>query len=291
MFRGTSHTVLFYTADALGFVLPTKLFWPLSKYFLAVPVSGGNLTERGSYLGLPLALLMIEFAIHRWRQPAGRFLAVMALISLAFALGPFLTVASVGTIPDPIVAFTYTLPLIQKSLPIRYALFLELTGSIMAAIWLAKNIKGRAGKVALGLALVVMLIPNLKPGLFFTPVDIPPFFSTTLYQRYIKPGDNLLILPLGDYRVDLLWQQQTTFDFSLAQGYGAITPHPDDILPIIPLFSTRTAVPDIKQPADAAIANADQYYMEQYLATEHITGVVVREELLRPMRPVPALPS
>ena len=274
---GTSHTVLFYTGDLLGFVLPTKAFWLLAKYFSSVPMSGGNLTERDSYLGFPLALLMIAFAMTRWRKPAGRFLTVMALISLAFAFGPSLFVAGVQTMPDPIMRLLYTLPLIQKSLPIRYALFLELVSAVMAALWLAQNVKGRVANAALGLALVVTLIPSLTPGIFFTPVDVPPFFRTTLYQRYITPGDNLLILPLGDFRVDLLWQQETNFYFTLAQGYGAVTPRPENILPIIPLFSTRTIAPEIKQPADAATANAYQYYMEQYIATEHITGIVVRE--------------
>ena len=295
---GTSHTVLFYTADLLGFILPTKAFWLFSKYFAAVPMSGGNLTERDAYLGIPLALLMIAFAITRWRKPAGKFLTVMALISLAFAFGPSLFVAGVQTMPDPLMEALYKLPLIQKSLPIRYALFLELVGAIMAALWLAQNVtqndtqngkqnvKGRVANAALGLALVVMLVPNLAaPGVFFTAVDIPPFFSTTLYQRYIKPGDNLLILPLGDFRVDLLWQQETTFYFSLAQGYGAVTPRPENVLPIIPLFSTRTQAPQIKQPADAATANAYQYYMEQYVATEHITGIVVREEYITQCAP------
>lgn len=286
--KGSVHSIWIHSADALGFVIPTKAFLPLSKYFLSVPMSGGNLTEQDSYLGFPLALLMIVFAIKRWDKPVGKVLTVMALISLALALGPFLFVASVQTIPSPIVARVFRLPLIQKSLPIRYAVFLELIGAIMAALWLAQNVKWRASRIALGLALVAMLIPNLTPGIFFTPVDIPPFFSTAMYQRYIKPDATLMILPLGDFRRDLLWQQQTNFAFTLSSGYGAITPHPEDILPILPLFDTSSSTassPNISQPASATIANAYQYYMAQYIATEHIDGVVVRESYITQCAP------
>lgn len=282
---GEVHPAIVYSADALSFFVPTHAFLTLSKYFVSVPMSGRNLSEKDSYLGLPLALLMIVFAIKRWDKPVGKVLTVMALISLAFSLGPFLFIANVQTIPSPIVARALRLPLIQKSLPIRYALFLELIGAIMAALWLAQDVKRRISKVALGLALAVMLVPSLQPGITFTPVDIPPFFSTTMYQRYIKPGDNLLILPLGALRRDLQWQQQANFTFTLSTGYGVIIPHPEDILPILPLFNTSNPVPYIRQPADAATANAYQYYMAQYIATEHINGIVVRESYITQCAP------
>ncbi|HEX9036900.1 MAG TPA: hypothetical protein VF808_07895 [Ktedonobacterales bacterium] len=273
---GVSHTNTIYSSDILGFFIPTDVFWVLSRYFLAVPMSGGNLSERDSYIGLPLTLLMLAFAYERWGKPSGKFLATMALISFVFALGPIIHVAGAETIRSPI-RQVFNLPVIQKALPIRYALFLELSGAIMAAIWLAEQVRWRISKVALGLLLVVTLIPHLGAGLFATRVDVPPFFSTSLYQRYIKPGDNVLILPLGAFSREAMWQQQTNFAFTLSAGYGAVIPHPEDVLPIITRFGTAGESPAVRQPASAAEANAYQYYVEQYVATEHVTGIVVRE--------------
>jgi hypothetical protein len=274
---GVVHTTGTYSSDLLGFFIPTDVFWAFSKYFRAVPLAGGNLAERDSYIGLPLALLMLAFAYERWRTPSGKFLAILALISFAFSLGPMLIVANVPTISIPIVAQAFRAPILQKALPIRFALFLDLFGAIMAAVWLAQNVRWRVSKAALGLILVVMIIPNVGAGLYKTSTGVPEFFSTTLYQRYIAPGANILILPLGSYSREAMWQQATSYSFTLATGYGISVPHPEEVLPIVLRFGTRGDSPNIPQPVSAAEANAYQYYVEQYLATEHITGVVMRE--------------
>jgi hypothetical protein len=274
---GVVHSASTYSSDILGFFVPTNVIWTLSKYFHSVPLSGGDLAERDSYIGLPLALLMLAFAYERWKKPDGKFLAIMALITFALCLGPTLMVANVPTIHLRFNSAVFKQPVLQKALPIRFALFLELIGAIMAALWLAWHVQRRILKVALGLILVITIIPNVSGGLYDTSTGIPPFFSASLYQRYIKPGDNILILPYGSYSREAMWQQATGFAFTLAAGYGTYVPHPENIMPVNHRLAT-TGTPVIRQPANAAEANAFQYYIEQYLATEHITGVVVRED-------------
>ncbi len=273
---GEVHALFVYSGDTLGFFIPTRVFFPLYKYFHAVPLAGGNQAERDTYLGLPLALLMIMFAFRRWDKPIGKLLTIMGLMSVAFTLGPDIFVAKVQTIPSPM-RLVFRLPLIQKSLPIRYAMFVDLVGAFMATLWLAQNVRRMALKVAFGLALTVMLIPNLQLGVFFTPVTIPTFFSTTMYQQYIKPNDTVLMLPLGFNRTDLLWQQATDYYFNLSSGYGGFTPPPQNVSPVELLFTTFEGQKTISQTHTAAAANAYQYYMEQYVATERVNSIIVQE--------------
>ncbi len=284
--KGEVHPLFAYSGDALGFVIPTHIFLPFYKYFHAVPLACGNQAECDTYVGLPLALVMIVFAIKRWDKPFDRLLTLLALAGVAFTLGPVVFVAHVVTIPSPM-KFIFELPLIQKSLPARYALFVDLVGALMAALWLSQNIRRQMAKIALGLALTLILIPNAQMGVFFTPVNIPPFFSTTMYQRYIKPNDNVLILPLNFDRTDMLWQQAANYSFNITSGYGGITPPPENVSPVNQLFSvneTSHGQPVLPQPQTGAAVNAYQYYMEQYVATEHVNSIVVQERYLTACR-------
>ncbi|HEX8032934.1 MAG TPA: hypothetical protein VF510_03765 [Ktedonobacterales bacterium] len=274
--NGVVHDLHNYSGDVLGFVIPTHIFLPLYKYFSAVPLEGGNQGERDSYIGLPLAVLMIVFAIKRWDKPTGKLLALMALISAALTLGPDVYIAKIQTIPS-LLRTVFRLPLIEKSLPARYAMFVDFIGALMAALWLAKNVRLMVFKIALGLALTVVLIPNLQMGVYFTPVTIPKFFSTTMYQQYIKPNDTVLILPLGYNRTDLLWQQATDYSFNLSSGYGGYVPPPENTSPIESLFNTFEVQHPIPQTDNEADANAFRYYMEQYVATQHVNSIVVQE--------------
>lgn len=282
--KGEVHATWIYSSDALGFFIPTRIFYPLYSFFHAVPLAGGNQAEQDSYLGVPLAALMVAFGVRYWNKPIGKTLVVMAAISLVFTLGPVLWVANVETIPSPI-KLAFKLPFIQKSLPIRYAMFLDLIGALMAAVWLAQQVRRQWVKVALGLALIVVLLPNLRPGIYFTPVTVPSFFSTTTYQRYIKPGDIVLMLPLGYYRTDLLWQQATDYAFTLSSGYGGVTPHPEDLLPTNNLFNTVESSGPIPPLTSAAEANAYDYYMEQYIATERVNEIIVQERYFASVSP------
>ncbi|MGZ3638039.1 MAG: hypothetical protein ACXVCX_09420 [Ktedonobacterales bacterium] len=273
--KGIVHDLHNYSGDALGFVIPTQIFLPLYKYFSAFPLAGGNQGERDTYIGLPLAVLMIVFAVKRWDKPSGKVLTLLALISVAFTLGPDVYIAKIKTIPSPL-RTVFRLPLLEKTLPVRYALLVDFIGALMATTWLATNVRRLVFKLALGLALTLVLIPNLQVGIYFTPVMIPTFFSTTMYQQYIKPNDTVLILPLGFYRTDLLWQQAADYSFNLSSGYGGYTPPPQHISPIEHAFGTH-GVATIRQPYSEAEANAWQYYMEHYIATEHVNSIIIQE--------------
>jgi hypothetical protein len=176
--------------------------------------------------------------------------------------------------------YIYRLPLIQKSLPARYAMFVALIGAIMAALWLARDVTKYAYKVGLGVILIALLLPNLRSGAFFTPVSVPTFFSTTMYQRYLKPNDVALILPLGFYRTDMLWQQAADFSFDLPAGYGGFTPPPEDILPIQHLLNTDDVQPFLVKQNNKVVGETYSYQLEQYIATEHVNAIVVQERFI-----------
>lgn len=275
---GSVHTTRFYAGDLLGYFLPTSIIWTLSKYFVTVPLSGVNLAEKDSYMGLPLVALMFAYWYERWKKPDAKFFAAIALVGFALSLGPTLMIANFPTMHLAPIDLAYRLPIIQKGLPVRMALFVEFVGAVMAALWLAWHVRRQVFKVALGLLLVVVILPNIPGGYWNTDPGIPQFFSANLYQRYIKPGANILIVPLGSFSREAMWQQATDFAFTEPTGYGTVAPHPEDILPVTRRFTITSGIPTIRQPASAAEANAFQYYVAQYLATEHITGIVVRED-------------
>lgn len=276
--KGIEHSLDTFSGDVLGFVVPTNLFFFFSNHVGALPLAGGNGSEQDSYLGLPLALIMMIFAVKYWRQPIGKTLALLALIGIAFTLGPKITVAGVQIIKSPMY-YIYKLPLIEKSLPIRWAMFVSLVGSIMAAVWIAHDVKRIPSKIILGVAMAIVLVPNIGTAPFVSTPPRPTFFTTSLHEQYIKPNDVVLILPMGFMGSDMAWQQAANFSFTLSAGYGGATPQPDNILPIYYMFYTGDATPYVLKSGNRIVGNTYVYYIEHYLSSHHVNDIVVAEDV------------
>ena len=101
-------------------------------------------------------------------------------------------------------------------------MFVDFVGAFMATSWLAKNVRQMALKVALGLALMLVLIPNLQLGVFFTPVTFPRSSARRCISSTSSQPTRAM-LPIGFIRTDLLWQQAADYNFSLSSGYGGFS--------------------------------------------------------------------
>jgi hypothetical protein len=217
-------TATLYPADALSFVIPPVITLAGGHRFAAVSGSfAGNFAENGTYLGIPLVLVVAAFAIKRWRTGAGKILLSVLAVAVAWALGETLHIDGHATIPLPWRAFA-GLPLLHEVLPVRIGVYIALVSAVMAALWLATP-GSRLLRWLLAAVAVAFLIPNANAvapttgaNLFNESFDVPTFFSTNLYRRYLRPGEIVLPIPLGMTGPSLVWQARTDMYFRLASG-------------------------------------------------------------------------
>ena len=106
----------------------------------------------------------------------------------------------------PTIAAPWTLllkfPLLDKIVPIRLMAYAFLALAIIVAMWLASADVRASHKWVLGVALVPFMLPNLSARFWKAPFDIPPFFSTGLYRKYLAPDEIVMALPNPD-----LWRR------------------------------------------------------------------------------------
>ena len=111
--------------------------------------------------------------------------------------------------------------------PVRMAIYMFLIVAVIVAIWLGQPRRGRLGaaKWVGAAAALAMLVPNLGSGLWHTPTENPPLFTTSAYRTVIRPGSIVLPLPFAMYGSSMLWQAEAGFSFRMADGYvGAVAP-------------------------------------------------------------------
>ncbi|MEM3886805.1 MAG: hypothetical protein QXO82_07070 [Candidatus Methanomethylicia archaeon] len=214
----------FYVADPINYFIPTPITLVFGNVFL--PISSkfaGNFSEEGAYLGLPLIFISISFIYLtiKYLNKQSRFyvfLTLFFIIAIILSFGPYLRILGHHTIPMPWIVFSH-LPLIKQALPTRFTLYVDLTVSIIAALWFEKFSKKSVKYILSGLA-ILFLIPNLylyKGSLIRD--YIPNFIKTNEYKNYIKKGSNVIILPAYQDAgfQGPLWQYTTNFYFNLSQ--------------------------------------------------------------------------
>src|SRR5262249_36230038 len=140
----------------------------------------GNDAERNAYLGIPLLVMFVLYAIRRWRTPVGRLLVVSFVVALVASSGVWLTVKGhrVTTLPWEHVAY---LPLFNNVLPTRLMLFVFFVVAIAVALWMSST-RGWLG-VVLPVLAVISLVPNPTASAFRTSAHVPRFFRGGDLQR------------------------------------------------------------------------------------------------------------
>jgi hypothetical protein len=218
-----------FGGDALGFLVPTILLRFGRHYFAAVSAgfTSADISEAGTYVGLPLALIVARYITTRWRLVSTRILAAMLAVVVVLLLGSHLHIAAYPTIPLPWKLIGHSL--LREVIPARLALFMFLIVGTIAAMWLAQPRPGAWGyaKWAVAAVSIVFLLPNTGRDLWrYTPPN-PPFFTTHEYRSVLKRGDTVLVLPYGPAGFSMLWQAETGVWFRMAGGYLNPVPPPD----------------------------------------------------------------
>lgn len=227
-------------ADPLNYFIPTplnllfgNLFTNISSKF-AIP---GNYVEEGAYLGLPLIIILTNFACStiknlRKKNTLLVFILILFWVSVLSSFGTSLRILNQQTtIPMPWLIFG-KMPLIKQALPARFTLYVDIIASIIAAIWFEKFDK-KILKYVISVATIIFLIPNLSvyktdsANKFSNINNTIPFFITSgEYKSFIKKGDNVIILPSywdGGFQAPI-WQYSTNFYFNTSQTYAGTSP-------------------------------------------------------------------
>lgn len=215
-----------FSADVLSFVVPTPIALVGGHSFAAVANAFlGNLTEGGTYLGIPLVVAIAVVAIQRWARLGVKLVVIVLAVAGVWSLGPRMLIDGHSTIWLPWSIFS-RLPLFDQMLPIRLAVYVALAASVMLAWLLADWRSNGVLRWVLAALAIAFLLPNTSatyPGtsatLFHGRLDQPTFFTTTLYRRYLPRNAIVLPLPFGSAGVSLLWQARTDMWFRMASGY------------------------------------------------------------------------
>lgn len=239
------------SADLAASVVPTTFmrFAPSSWIRVGSSFSLGDYAENGSYLGIPLILLILAATIHyrRHKWIIGSF--IMAMLMLIISLGPYLVVYNHFTsIPLPF-RLVMKLPLFQDVEPVRFSLYEYLFIAVLCALALdightaALNRKIQTGSLpkaksrrlnrrdgygpiirSLGLGtLAVAAALALVPRWPFptSATGIPPYFTSKNVNK-IPLGSVALISPYPSVAElqPVLWQAVAKMRFRLIGGYG-----------------------------------------------------------------------
>lgn len=258
-----------FLADATNFLVPTTItlvgghaFANVSQAFL------GNPTENGSYIGLPLAIIVGWFAIQQWRTRVAKVVVSVLAFTVIFSLGAQLVIVGHRTIALPF-RLVSGWPLLNQMAPVRIAVYVALVCSVAAALWLAHDRSRSVVRWVLAGLAVVFLLPNtgvtypgVSIGMFHAPLDQPRFFTTDMYRRYLSPGEVVLPLPWGKLGSSLLWQARTDMYFRMASGY--FRPPPTE-------YARDPIVSQLLANAPRPTAPAQ---LRAFIALHHVSAVV-----------------
>jgi hypothetical protein len=201
-----------------------------------------------SYVGLPLLLVLVALAVFARRSRLTWLLVIGFAAVIALAVGPTLVIGDKPVAAVPWGAL-WRLKLLRGAEPSRFIVVGNLILALALARWLAAPWPGRASltraaqaaaRWALGLLAAAALFADLPtayqavaplPFGFIAPAtmhpvyQLPPFLTTGLYRRYIRPGEIVVFITRRG-NAAMLFQAETDFYFRVDGGYinASLTP-------------------------------------------------------------------
>ncbi len=243
-----------YSADLLNLLLPTPVNALGNIGFIENVARRftGNSLETSAYFGLPLLATTVWFTWERWREPMTRLLVTFLITVCILMFGPRLHVDGHELFGMPWKIASH-LPLLSQALPVRFSLYAFLALAIIVSMWLSAA-RPAGLKFATIVLLAIFLCPNLHADFWSSNTDTPEFFTRGDYRRYLKPGENIIILPYGINGRSMLWQATAGFYFRMAGGWTSITPREFESWPIVSAMLTQTYIPEVTSQLRAFMA-------------------------------------
>ncbi|MEX2289317.1 MAG: hypothetical protein WD794_03210 [Mycobacteriales bacterium] len=215
-----------YAADLLGIVVPTV------HQLLGTDATltwGGNDSENGSYLGLPLLVVLVSLAWRLRSVAVVRFAAVLGVVAWVLSLGERLHVAGTPTsVPMPYAVVAH-LPVLHNMAAVRFSLYVVLCAALVLAVGLDRlHASGRL-RPAVTLPVVALCVLPLLPDwpYSYQRADPPAYFTTGAVKR-VPEGSLALTYPVPRFpqSAPMLWQVQAGYRYRSVGGY-VITPRED----------------------------------------------------------------
>lgn len=226
-----------YDSALLGPLLPTSLLEFGTHHMKAIADRiGGNNSENGSYLGLPLIALFAATPFLVKRR-AVRVAAVLAVIAFVLSLGVRLHIGPLRwaeTTRDVVLpgAVLYKIPLFNDSFPVRYTLYVALFVSLVLAFALEALHNRLTDHRRLWLpavAAVVVFLPLVPkwPAPYQGRVITPTYFTSSDVHA-LAPGEITLVYPpaVPTNSAPMNWQAQAGMRFSMPSGYFVVPRSP-----------------------------------------------------------------
>lgn len=160
---GNPHWGSMYSADPLGFIIPTNYF-ELGRlpFFTAIAnCFPFDAFECDTYCGPVLIVIAVLYARRHWREPFARMMIDTLIIIAVLSLGPTLHVMgrNLAGLPGALVT---GLPLMSKATPARFAMYAFLILAVINSIWLSELKYGLFAKIAIVVLIVFSTLPNLS---------------------------------------------------------------------------------------------------------------------------------
>jgi hypothetical protein len=160
------------------------------------------------------------------------------------------------------------LPGLHLLVPQRFPLYAFLAGAVIVSLWLARE-AGRH-RWALGLLVVVAILPHLGANWWKVQLNTPAFFTSGAYKRYLGPDDHVLTTPfIGD---NMRWQAEEEFPFKLAGGGVGAFPESYTRYPAFGMLLSGQLTPNYARD------------LRDFIAAKRVTAVVVDKRYLSPDR-------
>jgi hypothetical protein len=211
--------------------------------WLAAHTAALSIPGRDGYIGIPLLILAIVFAIRTWSSKVTRFLTIMLAFTIVVAIGPVLHFDNGRhglTLPWK---HLWYLPVVRSAYPARLMVFAFLALAVIVALWLAGRPQAEGSRQSrtaaagwpwarwlLGLLAIAAVAAN-TPTLTIQPgAGLPTFISSGSYRHYLKPGSTIVVVSTVRGNAGMLWQADTGFYTRIAGGFlNAAIAHGSDL--------------------------------------------------------------
>ncbi len=247
--------------DLVGLVVPRPgqtFGWSWLAHY-AAPLS---IAGRDGYVGIPLLVLAILFAVATWSRKITRFLVIMVVLLIVGAFGPILHVDGREPFSLPW-SHVWLLSFVDSAYPARLMVFVFLALAVMVALWLSRPAPRTSLRWLLAVLAIGAIAANTPALSLNSQPRLPAFVATGEYRHYLAPGATVVVIS-GRGNAGLLWQAETNFYPRLASAYlGSLLSRQTDLpLPVANLASNPLT------PQDVTLFRA-------YLRTAKVSAILV----------------
>jgi hypothetical protein len=225
----------------------------------AIPGPGAD-----GYIGIPLLVLTVLWAIRTWSARLTKFLVAMLGLCLICAIGPVLRGVGPWRLTLPWARLWY-LPVARSAFPVRFMVFAFLGLAVITALWLASPSARTWPRWLLGVVALAAIGAN-TPALSFAAVPgTPAFITAGTDKQALHHGDTVVVLS-GRGNAGMLWQAEAGFHFRVAGGF------------INAAIDRRYGYPDaFSGLAVSPLTNTAEQSFWSYIASAGIKAIMVEQ--------------